>query len=66
VQLASALTWQDSVGQEIVVATFDRQLWDAAARTGLKPWPEKLPAGTTESGTEQTARRSNCRKITVS
>ena len=29
-QLASALTWQDAVGQEIVLATFDRQLWDAA------------------------------------
>jgi predicted nucleic acid-binding protein len=42
VQLASALTWQDAVGQEIVVATFDQQLWEAATRTGLKPWPERL------------------------
>ena len=30
VQLASALTWQDALGQEIVLATFDRQLWDGA------------------------------------
>lgn len=51
VQLASALSWQESVGQEIVVATFDRQLWEAATRTGLKPWPEKRPGGTTESET---------------
>lgn len=51
VQLASALTWQESVGQEIVVATFDQQLWEAATRTGLKPWPEKLPGGTTKSET---------------
>lgn len=42
VQLASALTWQESVGEEIVLATFDRQLWDAAKQTGLKPWPEQL------------------------
>lgn len=43
VQLASALTWRESVGQEIVVATFDRQFWQAATETGLKAWPEKLP-----------------------
>jgi predicted nucleic acid-binding protein len=43
VHLASGLTWQESAGQEIVLATFDQQLWDAAKRTGLKPWPEELP-----------------------
>jgi uncharacterized protein len=43
VQLASALTWQESVGEEIVVATFDPQLWEAAKRTGLEPWPDRLP-----------------------
>jgi predicted nucleic acid-binding protein len=30
VQLASALTWQESVGTDVVVATFDTQLWKAA------------------------------------
>jgi hypothetical protein len=40
IQLASALTWQESVGEPIVVATFDRQLWDAARRAGLQAWPE--------------------------
>lgn len=49
VQLASALTWQESVGQAIVVATFDQHLWEAATRSGLTPWPEKRPGGTTGS-----------------
>lgn len=43
VHLASALTWQESAGEEIVLATFDHQLWDAAKRAGLKPWPEERP-----------------------
>lgn len=43
VQLASALTWQQSVAAEIVLATFDQQLWDAAPRAGVKAWPEKRP-----------------------
>jgi uncharacterized protein len=41
VQLASALTWQESVGEEIVLATFDQQLWEAARRAGLTAWPER-------------------------
>ena len=48
VQLASAVTWQESVGEEIVLATFDQQLWEAAKRTGLKAWPEQLPGATSE------------------
>ena len=43
VQLASAVTWQESVGEEIVLATFDRQLWEAASRSGLMPWPDEVP-----------------------
>lgn len=42
VQLASALTWQESVGTDIVVATFDAQLWKAARQAGMKAWPENL------------------------
>jgi predicted nucleic acid-binding protein len=42
VQLASALAWQESVGAEIVLATFDQQLWRATPKAGLKPWPDKL------------------------
>jgi uncharacterized protein len=43
VQLASAITWQQSVGTEILLATFDQQLWEAAPKAGLKAWPDKLP-----------------------
>ncbi len=43
VQLAAALTWQDSIGQEVVLATFDRQLWEAAPRAGLHVWPATWP-----------------------
>lgn len=42
VQLASALTWQESVGEEIVLATFDQQLWEGAKRAGLPAWPDQL------------------------
>lgn len=48
VQLASALTWQESVGEEIVLATFDQQLWEAAKRAGLRPWPDQLRGATSE------------------
>jgi predicted nucleic acid-binding protein len=44
VHLASALTWQESVGEPIVLATFDLQLWEAASRAGLKAWPDQWPA----------------------
>lgn len=42
VQLASALTWQEAVGAEITLATFDRQLWDAGKKAGIRIWPETL------------------------
>jgi predicted nucleic acid-binding protein len=44
VQLASALGWQESVGTQILLATFDQQLWEAAPKVGLTAWPDKLPA----------------------
>lgn len=47
VQLAAALTWQDSIGQDVILATFDRELWQAAPRAGLQVWPEKLPGDRT-------------------
>ena len=43
VQLASALTWKDSIGADVTLATFDRDLWDAAPHAGLQAWPDKLP-----------------------
>jgi predicted nucleic acid-binding protein len=42
VQLASALTWQESVGVAITLATFDRHLWEAGKRAGVRIWPERL------------------------
>lgn len=42
VQLASALTWQESIGAEITLATFDRQLWEAGEKAGVRIWPETL------------------------
>ncbi len=42
VHLASAVTWQESVGIDIIVATFDTQLWTATQRAGMKAWPEDL------------------------
>jgi predicted nucleic acid-binding protein len=44
VHLAAALTWRDAIGRDVVLATFDRQLWDAAPDAGLQPWPERLPS----------------------
>jgi predicted nucleic acid-binding protein len=44
VQLASALTWQESIGAEITLATFDRHLWEAGKKAGVRIWPETLKA----------------------
>jgi predicted nucleic acid-binding protein len=43
IHLASALIWQDAVGAPVTMATYDRQLWQAAQRRGLAAWPENLP-----------------------
>ena len=43
VQLASAVTLQESLGSSVRLATFDRQLWSAARGVGFEPWPEKAP-----------------------
>jgi predicted nucleic acid-binding protein len=38
--LAAALSWQEMLGEPVVLATFDRQLWQGAKTAGLTPWPE--------------------------
>jgi predicted nucleic acid-binding protein len=43
VHLAAALLWQDMLGEPVTVASYDRQLWEAAKATGLIAWPESLP-----------------------
>jgi uncharacterized protein len=43
VHLASALTWQERLGCPLVLATYDRMLWEAVPAGVLIPWPEKRP-----------------------
>ena len=40
IHLACALTWREAVGEDPVVATYDRELWRAARSEGMTPWPE--------------------------
>ena len=49
VHLASALVWQDGLGEPVTMATFDLQLWKAAGQHGLIPFPDDLPAMLRES-----------------
>ena len=42
VQLAAALSWQESIGTPITLAAFDRQLWEAGKKVDLQVWPEAL------------------------
>jgi len=39
VHLATALSWQETFGHPVVLATYDRQLWSASQKAGLIPWP---------------------------
>ena len=39
VHLACALSWAEAVGEDVLLATYDRELWEAAAAEGLLPWP---------------------------
>jgi predicted nucleic acid-binding protein len=40
VHLASAVLWQEALGLPVTLATYDRQLWDAATSVGLRVLPE--------------------------
>ena len=42
--LASAAAWQQALGHEVTVATFDLALWQAAGQIGLAACPPDLPA----------------------
>jgi predicted nucleic acid-binding protein len=42
VHLACALSWQRGLGATVTLATFDRELRQAAARVGMEAWPEVL------------------------
>lgn len=43
VHLASALRWQEALGDPVTVATYDRELWRGAQTSGLVPWPADMP-----------------------
>ncbi len=40
VHLASAVLWREALGEPVTLATYDRQLWDAAGQVGLAVLPE--------------------------
>jgi len=42
VHLAAAHIWQETIGEPLILATFDRQLWTAGQNTGLSVWPDDL------------------------
>ena len=39
VHLASAIYWQESLHQAVMLATYDRELWHAGEAAGLLVWP---------------------------
>ena len=43
VHLAAALTWRETLGEAVTVATYDRELWRGAQASGLLPWPVVMP-----------------------
>lgn len=40
--LATALHWQEFLESDVVLATYDKELWKAALKSGLKIWPDNL------------------------
>lgn len=40
--LAAALLWQESIGEQVTFATYDRALWSAGKKSGLDVWPQEL------------------------
>jgi predicted nucleic acid-binding protein len=40
--LAGALLWQETLGVQLALATFDRELWAAAQKAGMMSWPPGL------------------------
>ena len=40
--LAAASLWQEALGAQITLATYDRELWLAGQKAGMMSWPEGL------------------------
>jgi predicted nucleic acid-binding protein len=43
VHLACALMWQEALGDQVTLVTYDRELWRGAGSSGLLPWPATIP-----------------------
>jgi predicted nucleic acid-binding protein len=43
VQLAAASLWQEMLGDEVTLSTFDQRLWTTAREVGLATHPQDLP-----------------------
>jgi uncharacterized protein len=44
VHLASAAAWQQALGRDVTIASFDTALWMAARKIALNSYPADLPA----------------------
>jgi predicted nucleic acid-binding protein len=42
VHLAAALHWSDRLGEPVVLATFDKELWTAAGKVEVEVFPARL------------------------
>jgi len=42
IHLAAAQAWQEALAAPVTLATFDRELWQAARGAGVEAWPEGL------------------------
>jgi uncharacterized protein len=42
VHLASAIVWQEALGEPVTLATFDHNLWQATVKIEMMVWPEVL------------------------
>jgi len=42
--LATALNWQETLETVVLFTTYDKELWTAPLKSGLKIWPDNLIA----------------------
>jgi len=42
IHLASAVFWQEAMGEPVTLASFDRVLWQAAQKAAISAWPQDL------------------------
>lgn len=42
VHLATALSWQETLGEQVTLATYDHELWRAGKQAGMALWPKDI------------------------